>query len=183
MKVNRELLPLATFEHVQAANWLNGQPTIDKYDICEKIDPVRVYIFDIAKQKHLILTAEFILDVNRRLVSNLNGCLSANFKDPDEWQIFIDGLQEASDPEPIGVRDCGAWIISQLLWNHLTTLRLLTAYLIVDGLAIQQGTPRLNLGQSGLGRFIDDLSSSGPPIYDAENMRSQLHNYNSSHLD
>lgn len=180
---NRELLPLATFEHVQAANWLNGQPTIDMYDICDKTDPVKVYLFNTAEQKQLILTAEFILDINRRLVSNLNGCLPAKFKDPDEWQIFIDELREASDPEPIGVSDCGAWIISQLFWKHLTSLRLLTAYLIVDGLAIQQGTPRLNLGQSGLGRFIDDLSSSGPPNYDAENMRGQLHNYNSSRLD
>lgn len=183
MRKSRDLLPLANFEHVQSANWLNGQPTIDQFDICDGIDPVRAYLFDKAKQNQIILTAAFILDVNRRLVSNLNGCLTAKFQNSEEWQIFIDELQEAADPNPIGVEDSGAWVIAQLFWNHLTSLRLLTAYLIVDSLTVQQRIPRLNLDQSGLGRLIADLSSSGPPIYDAENMRSQLHNYNSTNLD
>ena len=70
-----------------------------------------------------------------------------------------------------------AWVLAQLFWEHLPSLRLLTAWLYVSALHIQDGNTPLPLEIAGLGRLIDDLSGAGPPIYDSEDLRGALRTY------
>lgn len=92
----------------------------------------------------------------------------------DEWQSFINDLTTEFSISEIPFRESGTYILSQLFSVHLKTLRLLTAWLVIDALGKSINQPKLRISQTGMGLLVRDLSFSGAPIFDAEDMRSEF---------
>jgi hypothetical protein len=177
-KIGHDIIPIAAFEHAQMQNWSDGVPSIDMFDICNDVQPVRNFLLDRARQDKISISAEFIFDINLRLVNCLRGCRMATFQSTDEWSTFVKQISEAAAPKAIETFNSGAWILAQLFWHHLTILRLLTPWLIIEALGIQQSSPKPAITFEHFGTFLIDLSASGPPIFDAENLRGKLLQYN-----
>jgi hypothetical protein len=171
------IFPIAAFEHMQMHNWVNGNPEQSAYDICDNIVPVQNFLSDCAKKQQVKLTTEFIFETNERLVNCVNGTNAASFIRSEEWLKFIFEIEEACSPDPIETYGCGAWIMAQLYWCHLSTLRLLTSWLIVDALGQQERSPRPVIHLKELGTFLEHLCMSGPPLFDAESLRGKTLRY------
>jgi len=175
--MDRPLLPIATFEHMQSANWVGGRPVVSNFDICDGAMEIHADLQERAKAGRVSLSEKFISEVHGKFSSRLENCEQAMFRNSGEWLEFVGEIEKAADPDPVTVFNSGAWILSQLYWQHLNCLRLVTSWLIVDALALQEGSPRLQIRDRKLGRLLEDISASGPPLFDAENARGQLHKY------
>lgn len=170
----RDILPIAVFEQTQISNWRTPNLGLSAYDICDEIASYRSQLDREPIKASQILDASFILGVNSKLTKLLDGCEEPEFKNIDAWQSFIDEMTAEFDITEIPFRESGSYVISLLFSTHLKTLRLLTAWLVVDALAKAINQPKLSISQTGLGLLIKDLSFSGPPIFDAEDMRSEF---------
>lgn len=86
------------------------------------------------------------------------------FRDANGWHEFLQACGDfEGDPAHIT-----SWIFSSLYWDRLTRFKITTTWLFINGLRLQNRLPICRLTMNSLGRFLDDLSGSGPPIYDGQ---------------
>lgn len=170
--MSRDLIEIAVFEHVQAANWGDDGPSISAHDICDLIAPVRSALLTRAQNGGFALDRASITDIHHQLAQAIGISPAPEFKKPAAWQEFLDGIAEASSPDPITVADFGAWIVAQLFWNHFRHIRLLTGWVVIECLAMGDNQPLPPPPPGMLSRVLGDMSSAGPPLYDAEDFRA-----------
>ena len=157
-KLRRELMPVVIIEHHKMFN-----PNLSTYDICDLLGGVWEEIEKEAEFKKSNFSAEYILEINNRLCSSLN-MSPGTFENAEKWDDFVDSCG-CVEEDPDHVLN---WIFSSLYWTRLTKLRLATSWIFINGIRIQYGFPKLIMPIENIGRFLDSLSGSGPPIYDGQ---------------
>ncbi len=170
----RNIMPIVCFEHLQSANCITSDVGLSAVEICDRIAPVRQRLETTEVETETLLSFEYILGLNDELVSTLENGKRAVFRDPEDWQSFLNELTIEFSLSETSFSETGSYVLSQLFWSHLTSFRLLTAWLIVDQLAKCLEAPRLSISQQGLGLLVSHLSHGGPPIYDLEDMRGRF---------
>lgn len=170
----RDVLPIACFEHLQSANWLVAEVGVSACDICDRIAPVRQRIESQRLEVKTLMSADFIRGFSTEIVSKIEGGKDTDFRNLEGWQSFMDELTVEFSLGETPFSESGAYILSQLFSSHLTTFRLLTAWLLVDALGRCLGEPKLTISQQGMGLLLCHLSDGGSPIYDVEDMRGKF---------
>ncbi len=173
MRSNRELrdqfMSIGVFEHHQLVS-----PTIDSYDISVGLATLWTKLCETVKVNRISLDKSSILSLHER-VARVFGQEPGEFRDPEGWCSFLeecdaDGVYE--DADSMYEEDLGgyveSWVFSALYWNHLTRFRLATAWLFMNALRVQYGHETCSLPLANLGRFLDRLSGSGPPMGDGQ---------------
>ncbi|MDX8355681.1 hypothetical protein [Cognatiyoonia sp. IB215182] len=170
----RDVLPIAYFEHLQTANWHAPEVTVSAHEICDRIAPVRQRLENQMPDTETLMSAEFILGFCSDLASTLDNCNQAGFRNSEAWQSFMSELTIEFSLRETPFSENGTYILSQLFSSHLTTLRLLTSWLLVDALGRTLNEQKLSISQQGLGLLLTHLSNGGSPIYDVEDMRGKF---------
>jgi hypothetical protein len=86
------------------------------------------------------------------------------FQNEEQWAQLIEmSCDFEDDPGHIS-----GWIFSALYWDHLTTCQFATAWIYTDALRGKYRLPPIELAIQDLGRFLQSLSGSGPPINDGQ---------------
>jgi hypothetical protein len=123
-----------------------------------------------------LLTSEFIVELSISFAGCLDGCRKPIFSKPADWQSFLNELTIEFELEELPFSESGPYLWATLFNTHLTTLRLLTSWSVIDALGQRLGNPSIMVTREGLGRLMEDLSFGGPPIHDVEAMRSDFPN-------
>lgn len=158
-KAREMFLAIAVIEH-----HTSSLQNFSTYDICEILDDVGVSIEKQAKSKHITLDISFVMSINNELTKAFN-LERGEFLKKDEWSLLIDDCGNKIDDDPSHIL---SWIFSSLYWDHLTQLKLITAWFYTNALRIQHDLPVCRLSSNNIGEFLESLSGSGPPIYDGQ---------------
>lgn len=86
----RDILPIAHFECLQKANWETGEPALDVFAFCERVYPVREMVWNTPLKD--LMQAEYIQDIGVSFANSLGGCTQTRFRNPKDWQVFLDEL-------------------------------------------------------------------------------------------
>ena len=168
----KELLPIAHFECLQTANWSSGRATLDAFEICSRVAPIRDNISNTPIET--LLNSEFILELGTSFADRLDGCNQPKFDKPLEWKNFLDEWTVEFTVNEMPFSEVGPYVLATLFNSHLTTIRLLISWTIVGAIGQAMQKPPLVISREGIGRLIEDLSFGGAPIYDVEGMRSDF---------
>jgi hypothetical protein len=166
-RMMRELfLPIAVLEHHQMID-----PVLSTYDISDRLGQLWQEIQRDARADAFTLEPASVLSVNARVARSL-GTDAGTFRNLDRWASFISTLAEIGSIEVGRIESdpshtC-SWIFSSLYWDHLTRLKLATAWFFVNAIRIQNKLPEYRVTMGRLGPFLESLSGSGPPIYDGQ---------------
>jgi hypothetical protein len=158
--MRKKFMPIAVLEHHQMI-----APVLSVYDICDRLGPMWLEIRREAQADTFTFTfdADCVQSINERIARSLD--MDAGiFRDKERWATLLDACGSIED-DPANV--CG-WILSALYWNHLTQLRLSTAWFFTNAIRVQHKLPEYGLELDKLGAFLDSLSGAGPPIYDGQ---------------
>lgn len=157
---SREMfMAIATVEHHFSSLY-----NFSAYDLCEAFSVVWASVEKRALSKDLTLDSGSVMKIGAELAKLL--CIAeGHFLNKEKWQTLIDDCGGAIDEDPGHVM---SWIFSALYWDHLSQLRLVTTWLYVNGLRVQKNLPIYCLPLNNLGLFLNNLSGSGPPIYDGQ---------------
>lgn len=165
-KARKDFMAISVMEH-----HLSHLSAYSPYDLCEIFATVWENIKKNTSQDVYQLDKDFVMSINKSLTSSL-GLEDGDFKNKETWLELInqDIYCLVEDPEHII-----SWMFSALYWEHLTQLKLITAWLYCNVLRTQLNLPKLQLSQQHIGNFLDSLSGSGPPIHDGQTFF--LHHY------
>ena len=161
-EIRERFMPIAVLEHHQMVD-----PVLSHFDIGDRLGLLWPEIRRDAESRSFTLDAASILSVNERVARSLgveDGCV---FRNRDGWADFVGELESVGsiDDDPSHV--C-SWIFSELYWNHLARCKLATAWFFTNAIRIQHGLPEYRLTLNNVGRFLDSLSGSGPPLNDGQ---------------
>ncbi len=134
------------------------------YDLCEIFEHVWKIIEKEAKHTKFALDISSVMTIHSELCNSVELEIG-NFLNEEEWKNLIDECGDEIEEDPGHVI---SWIFSSLYWDHLTQLKLITAWLYTNALRVQQGLPIFRLSVGNIGDFLDSLSGSGPPIHDGQ---------------
>lgn len=165
-------LPLAVFEHMQFSNWTEGAEKLNAFDICDRVEPIWRDVVQRAQLHELTLTHRLIASFHSALANAVNANSPGEFRDPTKWDDLVKETKEVSDGDDMSQID--AWLLAALFWDHLPSLRLMTSWLYISALHIQETGRELSIAMTSLGSLLEKLSSAGPPLHDAEGLRGSL---------
>lgn len=158
-KAREMFMAIAAVEHHCSSLY-----SFSTYDLCEIFSAVWASVEKRALSKGLTLDSAPVMEIGAELAKLL--CIAeGQFLNEEKWQALIVDCGCAIDEDPSHVM---SWIFSALYWDHLSQLRLVTTWLYVNGLRVQKNLPIYCLSLNNLGLFLNDLSGSGPPIYDGQ---------------
>jgi hypothetical protein len=153
--------PIAVFEYHQLLD-----PALSPQDISDRLGVVWAEIRRDAEAHVFTLASNSVLGVNEKVARAL-GMEVGVFRDQNRWESFVGELASIGTIDDDPPHMC-SWIFSELYWNHLSRFKLATAWFFTNAIRIQHKLPEYRLTLDRLGRFLDSLSDSGPPIYDGQ---------------
>ena len=139
-------------------------PVLSVYDICDRLGPVWLEIRREAQAQCFTLDADCVQSINERIARSL-GMDAGIFRNKEGWARFMLDTSGAIEDDPAHV--C-SWMLSALYWDHLTQLRLSTAWFFTNAIRIQHKLQEYGLELDKMGPFLESLSASGPPLYDGQ---------------
>lgn len=171
--------PLAVFEHLQPLNWAGSASIPSRYDIAQAISETHDWIYGKSKVQAFTLSVNSICEIHDHLAQSLNINSENIFVEMSSWSAFL-GQMVGSDDKLLNAKNVSgseAWLISQLFWNHLQSLRLAVPWLFISALDLQNNGHGFGISLDKIGLLMTHLSSAGPSIYDAENLRANIRKY------
>ncbi|MDH5731464.1 MAG: hypothetical protein OEZ58_20965 [Gammaproteobacteria bacterium] len=160
VKEAREMfMAVAVIEH-----HISSLQKFSTYELCEKFADVWGIFEKKALSKEVKLDASYVMDINNEIANSLE-LEEGKFNKEEEWKNLLESCGDMLEEDPEHVI---SWIFSSLYWDHLTQVKLVTAWFYANSLRTQLDLPIFRLSTSNLGRFLDALSGSGPPIYDGQ---------------
>jgi len=172
-------LPLGTFEHLQSANWADDNKTTGSHEICEAVNPIWERLEARARDNMITIDQASISALHFELATAVGAVEPGTFKGPETWTDYVEEMADnvGGVLDAIDIDQSGAWLLAELFWGRLPSLRLLTPWFFISAIHIREGLDPLALSMESLGRLLDDVSGSGPPHYDAESLRSNMGRY------
>jgi len=158
-KAREMFMAIATVEH-----HISPISKLSRYDLCEIFSILWISVEEQAKSNMITFDFTSVMKINNELGKSL-GLEEGDFLKREEWKNLIDSCGDVILGDPGYVI---SWIFSSLYWDHLTQLKLVTAWFYTNALRIQQGLPIFRLSVGHIGDFLGSLSGSGPPIYDGQ---------------
>lgn len=156
----QQFMSVAVMEHHASA-----LSELSTYDLAERLVDVWEALQADAQSGVLDLSPNCILVVNAK-IANAFGAAPGKFNRENDWVQFIEACGNV-DESPTQTL---SWIFSDLYWNRLTCFKFSTAWLYMNALRVQHGLPALYLTLDRLGPFLENLSSSGPPLHDGQTL-------------
>lgn len=158
-KARDMFMAIATVEH-----HISPLSKLDRYDLCEIFADLWLSVEEQAKSNMITYDISSVMKINNRLGKALD-LEEGDFLKKEEWKNIIDSCGDEISEDPGHVI---SWIFSSLYWDHLTQLKLVTAWFYTNALRIQQDLSVFRLSVGNIGDFLGSLSDSGPPIYDGQ---------------
>jgi hypothetical protein len=166
-------LEIAAFERLQRVNWTPPIRLPSDEEIDARLEPVWQDLLVSARYTSLTLEPPHIAVLNRTIAEALGADAPVGFLRPESWLDFLRVVHATHIREMPPIRDIAARLIARLHWHHLSEFSLLTAWMHVSALSVQQGGEPLVLRAPG--RLLRDLSSAGPPHVDTRPLHATLY--------
>jgi len=151
-------MPIAILEH-----HFGDCGDLSAHDLADRLADLWAVVRSEAPWGGITSDADCIRKLNFRL-SNALSVPPGDFRDPLGWSEFAEacGSLEQAPSQVL------SWHFSNLYWHQLTRLRFATCWVYMNARRVQLNLPELGLRLDGLGRFLESLSGSGPPLFDGQ---------------